>query len=207
MVLAAVTGGIGSGKSTVAAGLAGRGAALVDADGVAREVVAPGGRAYEPLVQRFGRAILADDGTVVRPTLAAIVFSDADALADLNRITHPAIGAVILERLAALGGHGGPVVLDIPLLNASTIELYRPAALVVVDVPEELAIERLVAHRGFAEADARARVAAQMGRDERRALLQLVPAGLVVDNTGDRAALDAEVDRAWTWLSGLTGDG
>jgi dephospho-CoA kinase len=203
MLLVALTGGIGSGKSTVAGGLAARGAPLIDADGIAREVVAPGGRAYAGLVERFGPSILDDTGNVRRPTLAAIVFSDPDALADLNRLTHPAIGEVIVERAAALADHAGPVVLDVPLLNASTIELYRPRALLVVDTPEETAVHRLVAHRGFTEADARARMAAQVTRQERLGLLDLVAAGLVVDNSGDLAALEQEVDRAWSWIGTL----
>lgn len=205
MLLVALTGGIGSGKSTVAGGLASRGAPLIDADRIAREVVAPGGRAYAGLVERFGDAILDDSGNVRRPTLAAIVFSDPDALADLNRLTHPAIGEVIVERAAALADHTGPVVLDVPLLNSSTIELYRPAALLVVDTPEDLAVQRLVAHRGFTEQDARARMAAQLTRPERLGLIDLVAAGLVVDNSGDLAALEQEVDRAWAWITTLDG--
>ncbi|MGH9094112.1 MAG: dephospho-CoA kinase, partial [Acidimicrobiales bacterium] len=115
---------------------------------------------------------------------------------------HPVIGTVVSERLAALADEE-VVVLDIPLLNQLTVELYRPGAVIVVDVPEDVAVSRLVAHRGFGEDDARARVAAQMGRDERRGLLDLVPAGRLVDNSGDRETLDAAVDQAWAWLRAL----
>jgi dephospho-CoA kinase len=93
-----LTGGIGAGKSMVAELLVDRGATLIDADRVAREVVAPGGPAYRPLVERFGPSILADDGTLDRPTLAAVAFADPKALADLNAITHPAIGLEMIER-------------------------------------------------------------------------------------------------------------
>ena len=203
MLLTAVTGGIGSGKSTVSAALAARGAPVVDADGVAREVVEPGGRAYDALRARFGPDVFDHDGRLVRSALASLVFSDAQALADLNAITHPAIGAVIVERLAALAGERGPVVLDVPLLNEKNLALYRPGALLVVDTPTDVAVARLVAHRGFTEADARARVAAQASREQRRALIDLVPHGRVIDNGGDAAALEAEVDAAWAWLQGL----
>ena len=203
MLLAAVTGGIGSGKSTVSARLAARGAPVVDADLVAREVVAPGGPAHQPLLERFGPGIRAADGTLDRPALAAIAFNDPAALADLNAITHPAIGAEVLRRLQALEAHRGPVVLDIPLLDASTIALYRPRALIVVDTPEDVAVDRLVSHRGFSEADARARVAAQSSRAERRALLELVEFGTVVDNSGGQAALEGAVDAVWRWLTSL----
>ncbi|MCU4183550.1 dephospho-CoA kinase [Acidiferrimicrobium sp. IK] len=203
MLLAALTGGIGSGKSTLAAGLARRGAPVVDADQVARQVVEPGGPAYQPLLERFGSGIRSDDGTIDRPALAAIVFNDPEALADLNRITHPVIGQEVLRRLADLKGHAGPVVLDVPLLNRVTVELYKPGALVVVDTPEEVAVERLVAHRGFSEGDARARIAAQATREERRALIGLVEHGLVVDNSGDLEAMEQTCTDVWRWLSDL----
>ncbi|HET9689696.1 MAG TPA: dephospho-CoA kinase [Acidimicrobiales bacterium] len=203
MLLTAVTGGIGSGKSTVSGGLARRGAPVVDADGVAREIVEPGGAAYDPVRARFGDAVFGPDGRLDRAALAAIVFADRAALAALNAITHPVIAATVLERLAALAAHRGPVVLDIPLLNAGTLELYRPAALVVVDTPTDTAVGRLVAHRGFSEADARARVAAQATRSQRRALLELVEHGRLLDNGGDAAALEAQLDDVWSWLCGL----
>src|SRR5579884_116685 len=120
MFLVGLTGGIGSGKSTVAAGLAGRGAAVVDADAISREIVEPGGPAYGPVVERFGPGIVGEDGRLDRPALAALVFNDPDALADLNRLTHPVIGAVMAERMAAAAERAEVVVLDIPLLNIAT---------------------------------------------------------------------------------------
>lgn len=196
MLLVGLTGGIGSGKSTVAAGLAERGAAVVDADAISREILEPGGPAYQPVVDRFGPGVVRADGTVDRPALAAAVFGDPDALADLNDLTHPVIGRVMGERMLQVASEGRIVVLDIPLLNIATKDRFQFGAVIVVDTPEDVAVERLVGQRAFTEADARARVAAQISREERRAL-----ADLVIDNAGDRAALEADVDRAWAWLS------
>ena len=201
-MLVGLTGGIGSGKSTVSAMLAERGAVVVDADAVAREVQAPGAAAYDAMVARFGAGVLRPDGTVDRPALAAIVFADRRALADLNAITHPAIGAGIAARLAALAGTDDLVVLDVPLLLES--KSLRPdlAGVVVVDAPVDVAVERLVGQRGMAEDDARARIAAQLSREER-----LAGADFVVDNSGDRASLRAEVERCWAWLQQLRHSG
>jgi dephospho-CoA kinase len=194
VLLVGLTGGIGSGKSTVAAGLAERGAAVIDADAIAREIVEPGGPAYSPVVERFGEGILAPDGRIDRPALAGIVFRDSAALADLNAITHPVIGQVMAERMGS--AQSAIVILDIPLLNIATKDRFQFGAIVVVDAPEDVAVERLVSQRGFDESDARARIAAQVSRDERRAL-----ADLVIDNSGSREELEAEIDRAWGWLS------
>ena len=198
MLLVGLTGGIGSGKSTVSAMLAGRGAVVVDADAVAREVQAPGGAAYDAMVARFGKEILRPDGTLDRPALAAIVFADRAALADLNAITWPAIGAGIAARLAALAETDEVVVLDVALLLES--KSLRPdlAGVVVVDTPVDVTVERLVGQRGMTEDDVRARIAAQLSRDER-----VARADFVVDNSGDRARLEAEVDRCWDWVQGL----
>jgi dephospho-CoA kinase len=190
-----LTGGIGSGKSTVARGLVRRGATLIDADVVAREVVAPGGAAYAGLVERFGPGVLHADGTLDRPALASVVFTDPAALADLNRITHPAIAGVIVERLGRLDGTDGVVVVDQPLLTASSAAALGLAVVVVVDTPTDVAVGRLVDHRGFSEADARARVAAQMDRAERRAF-----ADVVVDNTGAESDLEERLDEVWAGL-------
>jgi dephospho-CoA kinase len=195
-----LTGGIGAGKSTVAAGFVSRGAELVDADAIAREVVRPGGPAYEPIVRRFGRAVVARDGTLDRAALARIVFSDPAERAALEAITHPAIGAEMGARVAELEGRRGVVVLDIPLLDAGRVEAYGLAGVVVVDLAEDEAVARLAAERGFTEADARARVATQMPRDQRRRLAELTPLGAVIDNSGDRRALEARIDEVWRRL-------
>jgi len=191
-----LTGGIGSGKSTVGELLVQRGAVLIDADRIAREVVVPGGAAYQPLVDRFGPGILAPDGTVDRPSLAAIAFADAESLAALNAITHPAISAVMAQRRAAEVGGDRVVVLDIPLLKPEHRDVLSLDVVVVVDCPVEVAVDRLVRQRGFSLQDAEARVAAQAGREERRH-----GADFVIDNSGDRARLVAEVDRVWVSLA------
>jgi len=196
VLLVGLTGGIGSGKSTVAAQLAARGAAVVDADGISRQILEPDGAAFDQVVDRFGPSIVGRDGRIDRPSLAGVVFGDPEALADLNRLTHPVIGRVMSERVAELAATSPIVVLDIPLLTIATKDRFSFGAIVVVDTPEEVAVRRLVEHRGFTEADARARVAAQITREERRAL-----ADLVIDNSGDRGALESEVERAWAWLS------
>jgi dephospho-CoA kinase len=200
MLLVGLTGGIGSGKSTVAAGLAERGAAVIDADAVSRQILEPNGAAYRGVVDRFGPGVVLGDGRIDRPALAALVFDDPDALADLNALTHPVIGKVMAERVVALTDHP-IVVLDIPLLTIVTRDRLRLDAVVVVDTPEDVAVRRLVEQRGFAEADARARMAAQIGRDERRDL-----ADVVIDNRADPAALEVEIDRAWAWLQERAGE-
>ena len=196
MLVVGLTGGIGSGKSTVADLLVARGAVLIDADRIAREVVEPGGAAYQPLVERFGPAILTAEGAIDRPALAQVAFAHAESLAALNAITHPAIGAVMAERRAALEGSDHVVVLDIPLLVPTHREQLGLQVVVVVDCPPAVALERLVEQRGFSRADAEARMAAQLDRAER-----LAGADLVVDNASDRAHLEAEVDRVWRELS------
>lgn len=200
MVRIGLTGGIGSGKSTVAGLLAGRGAAVVDADVIAREVMAPGGAAYGPVVERFGPGVLEPDGTLDRAGLAARVFSDPVALGDLNALTHPAVGAAMLERLASLErlpAYERPEVAlaVIPLLRAAHVEALGLRAVVVVDCPTEVAVRRLMEGRGMEERDARARIAAQASREERLAL-----ADYVVDNSSTPAHLEEQVDELWSRL-------
>lgn len=196
MVVVGLTGGIGSGKSTVSALLAQRGAVVIDADVIAREVVAPGGPAYQGVVDRFGDRILLPDGTIDRPALAEIVFNDPAALADLNRLTHPVVGAVIAERMGDHAETDAVVVLDVPLLVESGRD--NIAALIVVDCPEDVALDRLVRLRGMDPEDARRRMAAQASRDERRAR-----ADVLIDNSGDLASLEAQVDEAWARIQAL----
>ena len=200
MLVVGLTGGIGSGKSTVSRLLSERGAVVVDADAAARKVVEPGGPAYQAVVDRFGPGILTPDGSIDRPALAAIVFSDPAARADLEAITHPAVGVLINEQLAAEAGTDHVVVLDVPLL----VESGRTgtAGVIVVDCPSETAIRRLVEQREMDEADARRRVAAQVSREER-----LAHADLVIDNSGSLDALRRQVDAAWAWIEGLRAAG
>jgi dephospho-CoA kinase len=193
-----LTGGIGAGKSTVADLLVAHGARLVDADRIAREVVAPGGPAYQPMIDRFGTGIVDADGAIDRPAVAALVFGHADALADLNAITHPAIGIEMLARRDRFAGTDDIVVLDIPLLRPIHRETLDLAAVIVVDTPTDLAFERLVTLRGMDPDDARARIDSQPDRQTR-----LEGADLVIDNSGDRRHTEAEVDRVWAELVAL----
>jgi dephospho-CoA kinase len=190
-----LTGGIGAGKSKVADLLVARGAVLLDADRIAREVVTPGGPAYQPMVDRFGSGILDADGTIDRPAVAAIVFGDPEALADLNAITHPAIGVAMIQRKDEFADTDQIVVLDIPLLKPIHRETLSLAAVVVVDTPVDIALDRLVHLRGMPREDAEARVAAQIDRQTR-----LEGADLVIDNSGDEQQLADEVDRIWDEL-------
>jgi dephospho-CoA kinase len=191
-----LTGGIGSGKSAVADRLVERGAVLIDADVIVREVVAPGGPAYQPLVDRFGPKILDEHGEIDRPALAALVFADPAALADLNAVTHPAIGKVMAERRAVAAGSERVVVLAIPLLTAKHRESVGLDVVAVVDCPVDVAIERLVGQRGFDRTDAEQRVAAQITREER-----LAEADFVLDNSSTLEHLEREVERLWQWLA------
>lgn len=198
MVVVGLTGGIGSGKSTVAVLLAAKGATVIDADRLARDVVAPGTPGYDEVVVRFGPSVVAADGSLDRRALADVVFADPAALADLNAIVHPAVRAAVEKRLADLRSTGpddGVVVLEIPLLIESG-RSYGAAAVIVVDCTEEVAIRRLVEGRGMDEADARRRMAAQISRLDR-----LAAANLVIDNSGSRADLGGEVDRVWADLT------
>jgi dephospho-CoA kinase len=190
-----LTGGIGSGKSAVADLLVGRGAVLIDADQVARDVVTPGGPAYQPLIDRFGPGIVASDGLIDRPALAAVAFADDAARADLNAITHPAIGVAMIEALEAFAETDEIVVLAIPLLTALHRETMKLDKVVVVDCPTDIALERLLSQRKMERADAEARIRAQISREERKE-----NADYVLDNSGDRAALEGEVERLWKWL-------
>jgi dephospho-CoA kinase len=191
--LVGLTGGIGAGKSTVSALLAERGAVVVDADAVVRDLQAPGTPVFGAIVERFGPGVVGPDGALDRPALAAVVFSDPAALSDLNAIVHPAVGVEIARRLAEQAGGDRVVVLDVPLLVESG--RYRVAGVLVVDVPPEVAVERLVRDRGMTEEDARARMARQARREDR-----LAAADLVIDNAGSREDLEAAVARAWAWI-------
>jgi dephospho-CoA kinase len=192
-----LTGGIGSGKSTVSAMLAERGAVVVDADAIVRELQQPGTPVFDAMVERFGREIVAADGTLDRAAVADRVFDDPAALADLNAIVHPAVGAEIARRLEELAPTDAVVVLDVPLLVESK-NPYPVAGLLVVDVDPEVAVRRLVEHRGMREADVRARMARQASREER-----LARADHVIDNSGTLDDLAREVEEAWAWIEGL----
>jgi len=196
MLAVGLTGGIGSGKSAVADLLVERGAVLIDADQVARDVVAPGGPAYQPLIDRFGPGIVAADGTIDRPALAAVAFADEQTRLELNAITHPAIGLAMIAARDALADTDNIVVLAIPLLTAVHRETVKLHKVVVVDTPVGIALERLLSQRGFDRADAEARIRSQISREER-----VKEADYVLDNSGDREALEKEVATLWDWLT------
>lgn len=189
-----LTGGIGSGKSTVAALLAEQGAFIVDADLVAREVVEPGTPGLAELVEAFGPQILLPDGSLDRAGLAGIVFNDPHARGRLNAITHPRISARTAEIIAGLPDDA-VMVHDMPLLVELNLQDTYDAV-VVVDAPDDIRVARLV-ERGLTEQDARARIAAQASREQRLAV-----ADVVIDNSGSVEDLRAQVQTAWPLLSG-----
>lgn len=189
-----LTGGIGSGKSSVSARLREHGAVVIDYDVLAREVVEPGAPALERLVERFGPEVLTPDGALDRPALGSIVFGDEQARRDLEGVLHPAVRALAAEREAE-AGPDAVVVHDIPLL----VETSPPGAferVIVVDVPEEVQLDRLVRLRGMSEHEARARIASQATREQR-----LAAADDVVDNTGTLEDLDRAVEVLWAELA------
>ena len=200
MVLIGLTGGIGSGKSTVSALLAQRGAVVIDADAITRELQQPGTAVFVAMMDRFGPGIVAADGTLDRQAVADIVFTDADALEDLGAIVHPAVGAEIARRLEAEQGTDHLVVLDVPLLVESGRD--DMAALVVVDVDPDVAVARLVERRAMRADDARARMANQVSRADR-----LAKADLVIDNSGTLEELEAQVAALWPQLTALRPEG
>ncbi|MET9360848.1 dephospho-CoA kinase [Streptomyces sp. NPDC006632] len=193
MLKVGLTGGIGAGKSEVSRLLVSYGAVLIDADRIAREVVEPGTPGLTAVVEAFGPAILSADGTLDRPKLGGIVFSDPEKLATLNKIVHPLVGA----RSAALESTAGPdsvVIHDVPLLTENGLAaLYD--LIVVVDASPETQLDRLVRLRGMTSDEARARMAAQADRAQRLAV-----ADLVIDNDGALAALEPQVRKVWAEL-------
>ncbi|MEU5865817.1 MULTISPECIES: dephospho-CoA kinase [unclassified Nonomuraea] len=190
MLKIGLTGGIGSGKSEVSRRLAARGAVVVDADKIAREVVEPGTVGLARVVAAFGEGVLHPDGSLNRERLGSVVFADPDRLAALNAIVHPLVG----ERVAELQGQAADdaiLVYDVPLLVENKLApMYD--LVIVVDAADEVRIRRLAEHRGMAEADAKARIAAQVDREQR-----LAAADLVIPNEGSLDDLEARVDEVW----------
>jgi dephospho-CoA kinase len=193
VILVGLTGGIGAGKSTVSAMLAERGAVIVDADQIARDLQSPGSPVLDSMAERFGEHIILDDGSLDRAAVAAIVFNDEAALKDLNGIVHPAMQSEIQRQIDEQRSTDRVVVLDFPLLGENPRKGL--AATIVVDIPVEVAVRRLVDQRGMSEDDARARINSQISRDER-----LATATHVIDNGGDRESLTAQVDNLWQQL-------
>jgi len=194
VLLVGLTGGIASGKSSVSAMLAERGAEIVDADLIARQVVMPGERAWQKILDHFGRGVLTEDGQVDRKKLADLVFADQAKLTLLNEITHPDIFARVADRLEHNRDREVVVVLDAALLIETGLA-DRVDVVVVVDAgDEEKQVRRLTA-KGFDERDARARMAAQLPAEAR-----LARADLVIRNVGTFEDLTARVDEVWDEL-------
>ena len=189
-----LTGGIGSGKSTVASLLKERGATVIDADAIARQVVEPGTATLAELVAEFGQRIIRDDGSLNRGELAAIAFADRIATERLNEIMHPAIKAET-ARLLEAAGDDAIVIHDMPLL-LETGQQDLVDIVVVVDVPEDVQRERAVGQRGLSLDDVERRMAAQVMRSER-----LARADVVIDNSGTRENTARQVDSLWERLT------
>ena len=187
------------------AGLVERGAILIDADEIVRDLQQPGEPVFDAIVRRWGPTVVAADGTLDRAAVAAVVFKDAGELAALNSIVHPAVGEEMARRRAAAAEQspGAVVVLDIPLLvrpgGEPIAERYRDlAGIVVVDADPEAAVQRLVAQRGLSDDDARARIANQAGRESR-----LEVADFVIDNNGTVEELEPQIDACYRWACSL----
>lgn len=189
-----LTGGIGMGKSSVSAYLSELGAIVIDADRLAREVVAPGTPGLEQIVAAFGPEVLTSEGEMDRPKVGAIVFADPDKLRVLEGIVHPLVRARSVE-LEQSAPDGAVIVHDIPLL-AETGQAGRFDAVIVVEAPEDVQVERLVRERGMSREDALARIAAQATREERRAV-----ATYVIENTGTREDLRQRVTEVFEQLT------
>ncbi|MGW1865619.1 dephospho-CoA kinase [Streptomyces mauvecolor] len=193
MLKVGLTGGIGAGKSEVSRLLVSYGAVLIDADRIAREVVEPGTPGLAAVVEAFGPGILSADGTLDRPRLGGIVFSDPEKLATLNKIVHPLVGARSAE-LESTAGPDSVVIHDVPLLTENGLAaLYD--LVVVVDAAPETQLDRLVRLRGMTSEEARARMAAQADRAQRLAV-----ADLVIDNDGPLESLEPQVRKVWEEL-------
>jgi dephospho-CoA kinase len=191
MLLVGLTGGIGSGKSTVARMLAARGAVVLDADAFARDAVAAGTPGFRAVVERFGANVVGPQGELDRAALASIVFADDEARRDLEAIVHPEVRRRLLRAIEAHADADDILVIDSPLLveagQGGSVQL-----LVVVTAPEEAQLDRLATGRGMSERDVRARMAAQMPLEEKAA-----KADVVLDNGGDLLDLERQVERLW----------
>ena len=193
MLKVGLSGGIGSGKTQVARRLAERGAVIIDADAIARDVVAAGTPGLAAVVSEFGPDVLASDGSLDRPRLGSMVFGHPERLAALNAIVHPLVAARTRELMAAAPADA-IVVHDVPLLLENGLATAYDVV-VIVDATEETRLGRLATDRGMTPADARARIAAQASREQRLAV-----ADVVIDNNGPPDALDPQLDALWERL-------
>lgn len=198
MHLIALTGGIASGKSTVARRWQEYGAVVVDADALAREVVEPGSPVLDQIAQRFGPQVISDDGSLNRSALGALVFGDIDAREALNGITHPAISRLAQSRFdaAARSDAESIVVYDIPLLVESAQSLKRFELVVTVEADPEVRVQRLIDHRGMTSSEAEGRVASQATSRQRRAV-----ADFVIDANDSLADTERRADEVWSLIA------
>jgi len=201
MITIAVTGGLGSGKTTVVRLLAERGAETIVADELARRALDRGTRGFDAVVARFGDEILDPDGAIDRAALGRIVFADPGALRELEAIVHPTVQAAMAERMRELET-SDVVVLELPLfIESGGRERNQVDGVLVVDTPVDLAVERVMRDRGILEADARTRIAAQVDPGAR-----LREADFIIMNHGTRDELEQMVDGAWEWIGRLVGE-
>ncbi len=196
MRLIGLTGGIASGKSTVASMLASRGAIVVDADAIARSIVEPGKPAFGAIVERFGPGVVAADGNIDRPALASIVFADERARADLNAITHPLVLQEMWEQIDAHRSTDRVVVADIPLLFESGVAPAGFDAVLVVASGSDEQAERMQRDRGMTPEDALARIAAQAPMETKKAA-----ATHVIENSGSLEDLERAVNEFWSEIT------
>ncbi len=196
MILIGLTGGIGSGKSEVARLLTNRGAILIDADLIVRELQRPGAEVYLKMVELFGPEVVASDKSLDRAAIATRVFADSNLLKTLNELIHPIVRRVMNERIESFRETDKVVVLDIPLLVENPREGLD--GVLVVDLDVDLALGRLVQQRNMSVEDANARIAKQATREQRLAI-----ADHVIDNSGDRTQLEEKVETAWSWIQSL----
>ena len=196
MILIGLTGGIGCGKSEVSRLLENRGAVIVDADLIVRELQQPGAEIFLRMVEMFGDKVVAADGSLDRAAVANEVFKDAETLGKLNLLIHPVVRRVMNERVESYRSTDEVVVLDIPLLVENPREGLD--GILVVDLDPQIAIERIVDQRKMSIDDAKARVSRQSSREQRLAI-----ANHVIDNSGDRDALAKQVELAWSWIISL----
>ncbi len=195
MILVGLTGGIGSGKSTVARLLADRGAVVVDADELARQALQPGTRAYERVCGLFGEKVVNQDGTLNRAEIASIVFTDEEKRRALESITHPEVFRLLAQTVELYRDSEEVVVFDAPLIIETGFH-EACDVVVVISASEERRVERLVESRGMTPAEASVRMASQVDEGRREAL-----ADVVIDNEGDLAALEGRVDALWQELT------
>ena len=204
MAEVAITGGIGSGKTTVATLLVAEGAVLVDADQIVKDLQKPGGKVFVEIVQKYGRRILLEDGNLDRQKIAEIVFNDQEELLELNAIVHPAVGEEMGKQRKEAIKSGKIVLVDIPLMVTLDGKLGRDEyelfdGIIVVDCKIEVAISRLVSYRDFSEKDAEARIGTQATPEQRRKY-----ADFIIDNNGPEEDLSQQIKACWKWMRSLS---